>query len=219
MHFTEKERKELKAAVARAEARTSAEIVPYVVPSSDWYPLAIWRGAGAAVLVALALCLIAFQFYAGWGLAWLYTGWGTALTILVSGLVGAAIGAFVPPVKRLLAGDTRLALMVHLRAMQAFVEEEVFATRDRTGVLLFISLFEHRIEVVADAEINRRVTSEDWGDIVAKIREGIRTDQLYEGLVDAFDLCGELLEAKGMELRPDDVNELGNQVRPSPPPT
>lgn len=212
MKFTEKELEALEAAVKKAEARTSAEIVPFVVPSSDWYPVAIWRGAGLGVLLGLLLCLAAFQFYAGWGLAWLYTGWGTALVILGSGVVGGLLGAFVPPIKRLLAGD-RMALMVHLRAMQAFVEEEVFTTRDRTGILLFISVFEHRIEIVADAEINRRVGTDDWADIVARIRDGIRSDALYEGLVDAFEMCGRLLEERGMEIQRDDVDELGNELR------
>src|SRR5690606_883907 len=212
MKFTEKELEQLEAAVAQAEARTSAEIVPVVVPSSDWYPVAIWRGAGGGVLLGLLLALIAFQFYGGWGLAWLYTGWGTAMLILGTGVVGALLGALVPPVKRLLAAD-RMTLMVHLRAMQAFVEEEVFTTRERTGVLLFISLYEHRIEILADAEINRRVGTEDWADIVARIRDGIRAGELYEGLVDAFDMCGRLLEEKGMAIQPDDVNELGNETR------
>ncbi|HEX7069674.1 MAG TPA: hypothetical protein VF190_02665 [Rhodothermales bacterium] len=213
MKFTEKELDAMKAAVARAEERTSAEIVPYVVPASDWYPVAIWRGAGVGVLVGLALALLAFQFYGGWSLGWLFTGWGTALLILGTGVVGALLGAFVPPLKRLLAGDARMSTLVHLRAMQAFVEEEVFATRDRTGVLVFMSLFEHRIEIVADTGINQRVESEDWGDIVARIRDGIRSGKLFEGLVEAFDMCGELLEKKGLEIRHDDRNELGDELR------
>lgn len=213
MKFTGKELEQLEEAVARAEARTSAEIVPVVMPSSDWYPVAIWRGAGAGVLLTLLLALIAFQFYAGWGLAWLYTGWGATLTIFGGGVIGALLGAFVPPLKRLLAGSERMATMVHLRAMQAFVEEEVFNTRDRTGVLLFISLFEHRIEILADAEINRRVGTDDWGDIVARIRDGIRAGQLYDGLVEAFEMCGRLLEEKGMVIRHDDEDELRNELR------
>ena len=213
MKFTRKELEQLEAAVARAEERTSAEIVPVVVPSSDWYPVAIWRGAGAGVVVASVLCLIAFQYYHGWSLAWLFTGWGAAVTILFGGTTGALLGAFVPPIKRFLAGSERTATMVHLRATQAFVQEEVFSTRDRTGVLVFISLFEHRIEIMADAEINRRVGTDDWGDIVARIRDGIRSGQLYDGLVEAFDMCGELLEKKGMAIRHDDEDELRNEVR------
>lgn len=213
MKFTQNELDQLQEAVARAEERTSAEIVPFVVPASDSYPVAIWRGGGIGTLVGLALCFLAFQIYDGWGLAWLYTGWGTALAVLSTGLVGALLGAFIAPFKRRLIGESRMSTLVHLRAMQAFVQEEVFATRDRTGVLLFISLFEHRIEIVADAEINRRISSEEWGDVVARIRDGIRSGKLYEGLVEGFEMCGALLEEKGMEIRHDDENELGNQIR------
>lgn len=213
MKFSQKELGELQAAVEKAEEGTSAEIVPYVVPACDSYPVAVWRGASAGAVLGLAVCLGIFQFYGGWSLAWLFTGWGTALVVLTFGVAGALAGGFVAPVKRMLVGSERLATTVHLRAMQAFVEEEVFATRDRTGVLLFISLFEHRIEIIADAAINRRVKPEDWGEIVARIRDGIRSGRLYEGLVEAFGMCGELLETKGIEREVDDENELSNELR------
>lgn len=213
MPFTEGQLKELKEAVARAEQRTSAEIVPIVFDQSDDHSVATWRGASAGVILALACCVAAYQFYSGWGLSWLYTGWGAVLVISTFGVFGGLLGTFVPPVRRALVGEERLSAVVHLRAMQAFVEEEVFATRDRTGLLLFISLFEHRVEVVADAGIHSKVKTEEWGDIVARIRDGIRSGRLYEGLSEAFDLCGELLESRGVEVRPDDEDELPNVVR------
>lgn len=213
MRFTERELEQLKSAVAHAEAQTSAEIVPVIVPASDPYPVAVWRGASAGVVISIAAIFLAYQFYAGWGLAWAYTGWGAATLVLVCGAAGWVAGAFIPTVRRLLIGQRRMAMIVHLRAMQAFVEEEVFATRERTGILLFISLFEHRIEIVADTEINNRIKAEEWGEIVARIREGIRSGALYEGLVDAFALCSNLLERKGPEIRTDDRNELSDEIR------
>ena len=97
--------------------------------------------------------------------------------------------------------------------MRAFVEEEVFLTRDRTGILLFISLFEHRIEVLGDAGINRHVTADEWTDVVLRIREGIRGGHLADGLVEAIGMCGHLLDRGGIEVRPDDENELPDGVR------
>jgi putative membrane protein len=102
---------------------------------------------------------------------------------------------------------------VHRRALQSFVEEEVFATRDRTGILLFVSLREHRIEVLGDTGINEQVEPDDWAEIVARIRRGIRNDNLTEGLVEAIGMCGRLLERRGVNIRPDDTNELSDTVR------
>lgn len=200
-------------AVAEAEERTAGEIVPYIVPESARYEVAIWRGASLLAVLSLAAVLLVFQFYEGWGMAWLYSGWSAALVALVGGTLGALLAAFVRPLKRLLAGAERLDRIVHQRAMQAFVEEEVFNTRDRTGILLFVSLFEHRIEVLGDTGINQEVSPDDWIEVVVRIRRGIKNERLTDGLVDAIGMCGKLLERKGVGAQPDDVNELPNRLR------
>jgi putative membrane protein len=200
-------------AVQRAEERTAGEIVPVVVPRSASYEVVPWRGAGVAALLALTAALLTLQFYDGWGLGWLFTPWGVVLTALAAGCAGALLATYVPPLQRLVAGDDLLDETVHRRALQSFVEEEVFDTRDRTGILLFVSLREHRIEVLGDTGINEQVRPDDWAEVVARIRRGIQNDNLTEGLVEAIEMCGRLLERRGVNVRPDDENELSNTVR------
>ena len=200
-------------AIAAAETRTSGEIVPFIVPRSSRYREVVWQ---AAVMMAVLVAAIAFglmRFYEGWGFGWLFDGFGMALTLFVAGILGALLGAYVPAIKRWLAGENRMARRVHARAMRAFVEEEVFSTRERTGILLFVSMMEHRIEVLGDTGINQKVTADDWIDVVAHIRDGIRKNKLVDGLVEAIELCGALLERKDVEIRDDDSDELSNEVR------
>lgn len=211
--FSESERQRIQEAVAAAEGRTAGEIVPYVVDRSDRYDVATWRGAAFGALLALAAGLLLSNVYDGWGLAWLYAHWGATLLATLGGTAGALLGAYAPPLTRLLAGADRLDQSVHRRALQAFVDEEVFTTRDRTGILLFVSLQEHRIEVVGDAGINWKVGPDDWADVVEAIRGGIRSGHLADGLIEAIGLCGKLLERQGVEIRPDDTNELPDGVR------
>lgn len=203
----------IRQAVAEAERRTSGEIVPYVVPRSDTYEGRAWKGAGIAAALALAFTAVVFQFYEGWGLAWLHTGWGTATLTLAAGMVGGLLSAFVSPLGRVLTGRECMTRTVHRRAMKAFVEEEVFATRERTGVLIFVSLWEHRIEVIGDAGINARVSTDEWTDMVARIRDGVRSGHFADGLIDAIGMCGTLLEGSGVERRDDDSNELSDALR------
>jgi putative membrane protein len=216
--FTEQELERIRQAVAQAEERTSGEIVPYIVAASGTYPIAIWRGAVLLALVALAATLIFFQLHQGWSMSWLYAGWGVALITLMAGSLGALLGAFVPPIKRLLAGK-ELVQTVHLAAHEAFLQEEVFATRERTGILLYVSLFEHRVEVVGDTGINQRVTVDDWADVIARVQMGVKNGKLTEGIVEALQMCGELLEKSGLTIRPDDVNELPDRLRIRDPKT
>ena len=203
----------IREAVSRAEERTAGEIVPVVVPRSDDYTDAIWRGTGAAVLLTLMAVMLTLRFYTGWGLGWLFAPWGVALSVLAAGTVGALLTRYIYPLQRLLAGSERLDETVHRRALQAFVEEEVFDTRDRTGILLFVSLREHRIEVLGDTGINQHVEPNDWAEVVARIRRGIKNNNLTEGLMEAVEMCGRLLERKGVGVRPDDENELTDTVR------
>jgi putative membrane protein len=50
-------------------------------------------------------------------------------------------------------------------------------------------------------------------EVVRRIRKGIKNDNLTEGMVDAIGMCGDLLERSGVEIRPDDTNELTDRVR------
>lgn len=211
--FSQDDRVRIREAVAQAEGRTSGEIVPYIVPQSASYDAAVWRGASLTAILALCVVMLILQLYQGWSLSWLYTSWSLAVLVLAAGTLGAVATAFVGPLKRLFAGNALLDREVHQRAMQAFVEEEVFSTRERTGILLFISLFEHRIEVVGDAGINQKVTADEWTDVVLRIREGIKAGHIADGLVAAIGMCGVLLERGGVEIRPDDINELSDDVR------
>lgn len=200
----------VRAAVAEAEKRTSGEIVPYVVPASDAYPNSLWKGAAFGGLTGP---LLALAFLHLWDL------WGSHLELWITlpAAAGAAVGfllaAFVPPVKRWLAGDEMLELRTRQRAEMAFLEQEVFRTRERTGILLFLSLFEHRVVVLADSGIHSLVQPGQWDGIAAGIAEGIRSGRAREALLTAIRTCGELLERHGVARRTDDVNELPDELR------
>ena len=207
--FPEAARERIRAAVEKAEERTSGEIVPYVVDASDTYPGAVWR---SAILGALLLSLVAFALYERvevWALppvAW----------ILGPLFVGVALGylaATIPIWRRTLIGEEILELRTLRRASVAFLEEEVFKTRDRSGILLFLSLFEHRVVVLGDEGINRQVPKEEWEAIVTQVTAGIRSGQPAEALIAAIGACGDLLERRGVEIQPDDLDELSDELR------
>ncbi len=211
--FSDSELEQIRKAVGAAEQQTAGEIVPYVVDRCGGYEVAIWRGAGLLAVALLAASLVFLQFYEGWGFAWLHSPWGPALVMLAGAAVGAAMVTTIPALRRYFAGPSRLARTVHHRAMRAFVEEEVFKTQDRTGILLFISLFEHRIEVLGDEGINKAVSSDDWVDVVQTIQSGIASGHITDGIVNAIAKCGALLKSHGVDIRPDDTDELSNRLR------
>jgi len=210
--ITEEDRKHIREAVSRAEQKTSGEIVPYIVKKSAQYEVVFWRGMAMGGVLGLCFLFVVTQFYRGWGMSLLYTDYGQAITILGCSLCAAILATFVPPVKRMLAGSHRLTASVHQRALEAFVEKEVFNTRDRTGILLFVSLFEHRIEVIGDSGINQKVGPDDWSEVVLCIRKGVKSGKIAQGLAAGIKLSGDLLERSGVAIRLDDTNELSDDV-------
>lgn len=208
--FAPGELEEVARRVGRAEGSTRGEIVPYVVDASDDYPEAYWTAAAAGALLAP---LVAWALH---GAAGLWGGhWGLWMTL--PPLTGAAAGwlavRLVEPLRRAMVATEELERRVRLRAAAAFVDEEVFATRDRTGILLFVSLFEHRVLVVADAGIEARVAQPEWDSIAGNVAAGIRAGRAGEALAEGVSRCGELLSRPGLEPRRDDADELSDHVR------
>jgi putative membrane protein len=98
------------------------------------------------------------------------------------------------------------------RAEQAFIEQGVTETRDRSGVLLFLSETEHRLELLADRGIHERVGSEVWQALVDDVVGAIRKGQAASGLTRAIDAIGARL-AEHFPPSADDVNELPDAPR------
>lgn len=207
--FSEQDLKAVREAVAAAEGETSGEIVPFVVDASDAYEGTLWKGTALGALGAALLAAVAHTAAGLWG--------GGALWIALPAAGGGALGylatAFLPAVKRALIPPDVLERRVRRRAAVAFVEEEVFSTEDRTGILLLLSLFEHRVVVLGDTGINAKVAEQEWEGITDAIAAGIRAGRPGEALVEGIAACGALLSRRGVEIRPDDRNELRDDLR------
>lgn len=208
--FTDTDLEAVRAAVQEAESRTSGEIVPYVVEASDEYPNAVWRGAALGALVGPFAAFVIYHLGGFWGSH-------MAIWMLLPPAAGAAAGflltAFIPWLKRFMAGEEMLEARARRRAAVAFLEQEVFRTRERTGILLFVSLFERRVVVLADSGIHQKVAPGEWDGIVAGIVQGIHAGKPGAALIAAIGECGRLLERHGVARREDDIDELPNELR------
>ena len=208
--FSEADLSGISAAVKEAESKTSGEIVPYVVEGSDGYDEAVWKAGFMFGFVVLAAFVSVHSFTT----IWLPLDFAEmALVSLLLGGGGMLLARFVAPVRRLFAGAAVMERRVSQRAEEAFIAEEVFATRERTGILIFLSLLEHRVLVVGDSGINAKVEQSRWDEIVQLIVSSIRQRKPAEGLIAAIKKCGTLLEQKGVERRADDTNEIPNDLR------
>ncbi len=205
-----KELDRIKEAVRKAEGVTSGEIVPYLVASSDEYEEVRFK---STVLFMLAPLLILGIMSYGWLLPFHITLLEVVIAVLASGILGYFLPVIFAPFKRLLIPDRRLRNAVAHRALEAFLEQEVFSTENRTGILIFISRFEHMVEVIGDSGINEKVDPEQWDEVVGLIIQGIKNQEPAEGIIRGIEKCGELLSAAGVHKPPDNPNELSDDLR------
>jgi putative membrane protein len=207
--FSEADLVSIREATAAAEARTGGEIVPYIVERVVDPEVVRWRGA---TLGALGAALIAGLVHAIGG----HWGGSGVWWITLPALAGAGLGFVLTgldAVGRRLIPDEVVDRQVNLRAEAAFLEEEVFATRDRTGILVFLALFEREAVILADQGIHRAVPAGEWERLVADLVIGIKAGRAPAALMETIARCGEVLDAYEVELRPDDRDELANAPR------
>ena len=207
--FSEDDLRSIREATTAAESRTGGEIVPYIVERVLDHDDARWRGAalgalGAALVAGLVNAL--GGFWGGYGVWW----------ITLPAVIGSGLGyvlAGIDVVGRRLIPVDQLERGARLRAESAFLEEEVFNTRDRTGILVFLALFEHQAVILADEGIHRRVPKDEWLHLVDDLVAGIKAGRAPEALRKTLTSCGDVLERYEVELRPDDEDELSDAPR------
>lgn len=200
--FNEEERARIIAAVEAAERRTRGEIVPLVIDAAYDYPRAEIQGGGFLTL-ALAANL-------SW---WLFDG--SLWVFLVAFLVGywpCRLGLrLFPSLLRQLIRPEEINAEVAERAKTEFLDHGLHRTREGTGILIMICLFEHRVQVLADHGIHNAVPPESWQHLADLVTVGIRERRTCDALCEAVELCGDML-AKNFPPRPDDMDELPNLI-------
>ncbi|MEN8245110.1 MAG: hypothetical protein ABFS43_09435 [Thermodesulfobacteriota bacterium] len=206
--LNKEERERIRAAVNKAEKNTSGEIVPMIVPASYHYPMAdVLGGASLALPVAILLTyFLGSMLWVGPTNMWLFMGiFGIAF------IVFHRVVQRVWPLKRVFISDREIDEEVQEAALISFFKEELYRTRDETGILVFVSVFEHRVWVLADRGINAKVDQGQWDGIVAHVVAGIKSGQQADAICEAVKEMGGIL-VEHFPVREDDVDELDNLI-------
>ncbi len=190
------------AAVRAAEAHTDGEIVTIVAASSDRYhDVALHYAVLAMLLVPAVLAFrpsVAENIHTRLVDPWAQTppvgtlfGIALILMVLVFLLVRLLL-AWAPLRLAVTPGPTKTR-RVRRRALMLFRAGAEKRTRGSTGVLLYLSIGEHRAEIIADDAIHSRVAPETWGEAMAAVIAGVRDDRPGDGMADAVARIGAVL--------------------------
>jgi putative membrane protein len=192
----------LRKEIRDAESRTVGEIVPVVLERSDRYPGAVWLAALCTMLLGSAL----LERH----LPWSEPHW-LLLCQLGLGAFGFLLASLLPDLQRLFVTEARASEMASEQAIQEFHLLGLSETRERTGVLIFVSLFEHRVVVLGDAGIHAKVGNAHWKRTSDAVLDGIRRGSPADGLGAGVRACGEVL-AEHFPRTPGDRNEIVDRL-------
>lgn len=208
--FSQEDLNRIKTAVKLAEDKISGEIVPVFVERSGFYTIANYRGGIASAFIAFIVIVILDRYVPSMTI---FDPLYIFLDVILAGMVGTIITHYIDPVKRIMLSQSHMDQATRKRAENAFLEEEVFNTRHRTGIMIFVSFFEREVMVMADRGISKVVDQKEWDKLVQNIIEKIRMGKVAEGIEASILRCGEILLDKGFLKTPDDINELRDDLR------
>lgn len=200
--FSETEKEQIAQAVKVAEAHTSGEIATMIVDESDRYREAELSGS-LFLAASLALAVAAVTHHV--------TIWSYLPMVVLLYFPSRMLFRKFPAMKLPFAGKVRISEAVRIRAVRAFYEKGLYRTSHGTGILIFMSLLEHKVWILGDRGINERIAPASWQEMAEELARGIAAGKGCNALSGVILRCGTEL-SRHFPRQPDDINELRDQL-------
>jgi len=220
MKLSDQDRQKISAAIAAAESGSAGEIVAVATPISDPYHDVALHWALVPLFAVLA--------WAAWrptALVWwydlLFGGWApdpTQSQLLTLLMFFAALKFTIAllilkwvPLRLLLTPPATKHRRVRRRAVTIFKAAAEKRTAGRTGILIYLSIAEHRAEIVADEAILKVTDDHTWGEAMTALIENVRAGRVADGIVAAIERVGAVL-SEHFPRSADDPNEIPDKL-------
>lgn len=218
--MTDEGRAKVSAAVSAVERRTAGEVVTIVTQQSDDYAEVALLWSIFVAFLALAALALFPDFYLGiydrltgsWMQEWQpQEVFGIALLVASLKFAGMWLLQLWRPLRLFLVPGPIKHERVRARAIMCFKVGAERRTHGRTGILIYISMAEHRAEIVADEAIAGKVDPMVWGEAMAAMLAHVREGRVAEGMVAAVEKVGAVLE-EHFPIAEGDTNELPDRL-------
>jgi len=193
--LTHAESAAIAARIAQVEAHTGTELVTAIIGRSDAYPELVWKAFALGVAITALAVVVLDVVRPDWMSA--YAVWSNVTPILGVGAANAILALVLPPYARLYLNRVRCLGEVKQCAQAMFLERQLFKTHARNGVLLFASMFERRVELLADVGFHGRVDEHEWRTVIDAMTPLLAAARPAEALTCGLERVEALLSAKG----------------------
>ena len=183
MELSDRDRARLSAVIRASEARTRGEIVCVLAQTSVVQATALPVLIAAAVALAVPWLLMVFTAMS----------LHLMLSLQVLAFLGLLMVSCLPQVRVALIPRAARRALAHRLAMEQFVSRGIARTKERTGILIFVSLAEHYARIIADEGIAGRVPQSHWQGAIDTLVGHMREGRVADGFVAAIETCGDVL--------------------------
>lgn len=204
--FTKNDLEKISLAVVEAEKKTSGQILPMYVLASGSYAWTHWLWGLVGILVS-SLAFYIVQERSPWPEPWHYI----FLWQLTGGLLFVAASSF-PSIIRFTVPKKWMHSEVHKATFANFLSAGLHKVKEKNAVLIFLSILERKVFILADEGIHSRVPENYWQEQVDEIVEGIKNKKTTEALTQAILEIGGKMTALFPQAS-DEVNSLPDQLQ------
>ncbi|HEY3037099.1 MAG TPA: hypothetical protein VGJ66_00095 [Pyrinomonadaceae bacterium] len=200
--FDDAAREALTNCVKKIETATDAELVLVVRARSGSYRQADYLFGALLAFAGLLFFLFSpFDFHQYW----------VATDVAVLFLLGSFGASRSNTLRRLLTGEKFRSEAVRVSAAAMFYEAGIANTNAEMGLLIYLSILERRLELIADRGVLKGVNALEWNQILFDLHEAGRRPR-PETLLTALSMLGSLL-AHHLPATGENPNELPDQPR------
>ena len=98
------------------------------------------------------------------------------------------------------------------KSREIFIREKVFSTRERTGLLIVVSLLERAVYILADQGLLAKVPESEWATLAQKLAADFDHHDPGASFFEALQALTDRLK-KDFPPRADNPDELSNKLR------
>ncbi len=215
-HLTNIEKEEIRQAIRAQEACTSGEIVTVITRASDYYLYipTLWA-ALLALITPYILHLIHYQFHFLNNYPLIHLSQHLHLSVYQIQIIVFCFFALLfrwPWLKMQLIPKyikhTRASRLAH----EQFYNQGLHLKEQRTGLLIFVSVAEHYVEVLADKNINDVVEENTWEELITTFISNVKKRNIKQGYLTAIKKAGEILRQHFPSKPEKNFNELSDHL-------
>ena len=200
--LTDRDKQQIAQAIAAVEARTSGELVTAIASVSDGY-----RFIPILIAAVIALLTLPIAYFGG-------------IVLSLKNLMLAQMALFMlsailfqlPPIRRLLIPCSVQHQRARRLAYQTFYEAGVHHASHRAGILIFVSIEEHYVQIIADEGVAAKVDNRTWDHAVETFVSKVKAGAVTEGFIGCIEQCGEVLAGHFPASGERPANELTNRL-------